>query len=429
MKVLIISNNPLSLSSNNGKTLNSIFSLFEEHEVCQLYFHSGEEPASKICQSFFRLSLKESILNWIKPTRKKGVLSSFNNQQKSITKRDKIIPSNNSYIYPILMIIRDLLWSFSRWYSHSLIDWLSKEKPTIIFFLAGNSGFSHTIALKLKKVLDIPLAIYFTDDYLLSPVKRNPIDKLLYFHLKKIYSKSVSISSMHFTVGELMSYEYSQYFKKKFLPIMNCVVMSNSVMPLLNNEKYLTIVYFGGLHLGRSEMILKFTDILSSINRKYSMDLSLSIYSSSNISNSVKSIFETNNIKFFGSIPSDQIPEVSRGYDCFLHVESDEKYYRSLTRMSVSTKIPEYLSLFRPIIAFGPSEVASMRLLFENNIGITISSDIENKEIESILYEFLTNFEQRKLIADNGLNYANAYFDIKKVSKTLKSQLLQLHAE
>ncbi|MBW7869213.1 MAG: hypothetical protein H3C31_12930 [Brumimicrobium sp.] len=428
MKVLIISNNSLSVSSNNGKTLNSIFSFFEQHEVCQLYFHSGEEPTSTVCRSFFRLSLKDSILNWIKPTEKRAVLPNTKNLCHSRPVKEKLIPANNSIIYPILMIWRDLLWSFSRWYSSNLMEWLSIEKPTIVFFLAGNTGFTHTIAVKISRVLEIPLAIYFTDDYLLFPIKRNIIDTVFHYHLEKKYQRSLSISTMRFTIGEYMADEYSRYFNKTFTPIMNCVEVEEGRAPLANTKKSIKIVYFGGLHLGRADMILRFAIVLSSISKKYFIDVSLSIYSSSHISDSVKRMFEINNINYNRAVPSEQIPEISKNFDCFLHVESDEMYFRSLTRLSVSTKIPEYLSLFRPIIAFGPLEVASMRILSDNNIGLTISSAKEDVEIESILYEFFANYKHRQQKAIDGLKYAMDIFDRKKVAYGFRSQLLQLDA-
>ena len=60
--------------------------------------------------------------------------------------------------------------------------------------------------------------------------------------------------------------------------------------------------------------------------------------------------------------------------DAFLHIESDDESYCSLTKLSVSTKIPEYLISSRLVIGYGPVYLASMKLLKDNNIGIVISN-------------------------------------------------------
>lgn len=62
-----------------------------------------------------------------------------------------------------------------------------------------------------------------------------------------------------------------------------------------------------------------------------------------------------------------------------LHVESFDKRNRTYVRYSVSTKISEYLSSNRVVLAYGPHEVASMQLLKDNNLGCCLT-DLDTKE-------------------------------------------------
>lgn len=43
-RILIISANPITDSSNNGKTMKAMFSNFKRENLAQLYFSQGEVP-------------------------------------------------------------------------------------------------------------------------------------------------------------------------------------------------------------------------------------------------------------------------------------------------------------------------------------------------------------------------------------------------
>ena len=62
-----------------------------------------------------------------------------------------------------------------------------------------------------------------------------------------------------------------------------------------------------------------------------------------------------------------------------VHVESFDNKSRQLTKLSISTKIPEYLATGKPIIAIGPREVASLEYLKDCSLWITNKNDIYNK--------------------------------------------------
>ena len=52
-RILIISHNPFSEISNNGKTLEAIFSKFKKEELFQLYFVDDANADKNYAQSYF----------------------------------------------------------------------------------------------------------------------------------------------------------------------------------------------------------------------------------------------------------------------------------------------------------------------------------------------------------------------------------------
>ena len=55
MKVLVISHNILSHTSNMGRTLLNFFKDFPQESLSQLYFHK-EVPTTDICTDYFRVT-------------------------------------------------------------------------------------------------------------------------------------------------------------------------------------------------------------------------------------------------------------------------------------------------------------------------------------------------------------------------------------
>lgn len=54
-KVLVVSHNVFSTTSNMGKTMVAFFNSWDRENIAQLYFHT-EVPNSDICKKFFRIT-------------------------------------------------------------------------------------------------------------------------------------------------------------------------------------------------------------------------------------------------------------------------------------------------------------------------------------------------------------------------------------
>ena len=78
-------------------------------------------------------------------------------------------------------------------------------------------------------------------------------------------------------------------------------------------------------------------------------------------------------------------------------VQETHDYFSSKTKLSISTKIPEYCLSNRPIIAFGPTNIASFKILIENQIAFVIDSTDDDN---SILNQLNKVFDFKVLVSD-----------------------------
>ena len=69
-------------------------------------------------------------------------------------------------------------------------------------------------------------------------------------------------SSLCFTIGEMMSKEYSDYFNKDFYSIMNSIEIGD-YCENKNNSTQLIVSYFGSIHTDRWKMIIRLAEFFN----------------------------------------------------------------------------------------------------------------------------------------------------------------------
>lgn len=408
LKVLLVSGNNFNQQSNNGKTFEAIFSQFERNDISQLFFQQVGDLDFNYCFQYYNISIFSVLKSIFWPYIKTGheLLEKDNKHnmievQKEIVLRKKI-PSR-------MGIFRDLIWYLGHWFSPELKSWLKKVDPDFIFYVGGGTISNIDIALEISKFLDKPICVYYTDDYLLSPQRKTLFDKVYYSLLEKKIRNLFSKSVLRFTIGDLMTECYKKYFGLDFYTIMNSVKISKYI-PYNNIRDPFIFSYMGGLTLNRWRMLARLAHLLPS-------NAELRVYSVHQLDEQMQRVFDMSGVKFMGAISGDALLEVKLNSDVLVHVESDDERSRLFTRYSVSTKIPEYLASGRPVLGFGPQEVASMRILSDNNIGFQISSSETEEYITKKLSEIVEDFDQRKNMGLRGYKYAKQKFDVENVSK------------
>lgn len=416
MRILVISNNPFSNSFNNGKTLESLFSWVPKDDLAQLFFHASFEPDFSYCKSYYRLSDVDVLKNMF-TCRQVG--ESLINDKKV----GKSIGINYGVIRQYLdlsnfQLFRDYFWKIASPKKERLHAWVEVFSPDVIFFVGGDCGFAHDIVAEIVKRHRVKLYSYFTDDYVVFPEYKNVFKIFQARRLRTIYNKTIELSTYCFTIGDAMASAYSQRFNKKFIAVMNSIVIGNPPLPIEREE--IVITYTGNLGINRWQMIGRLAEELMRLREKFNLKCVLNVYSTNLPSRSILTYFHSVGVVFRGFVVGDALKKVIMDSDILLHVESDNHFYRSFTYLSVSTKIPEYLSSKRVILAFGPVEVASINLLIENDIGFVISSESSSETIHLELYDVLCNADARRRIADNAFKFACKNYDLVKVQKKIK---------
>lgn len=371
MKVLIISGNPFSKYLNNGKTYEAIFSSFEKKEICQLFVRPVDLSLIDFdyCNSYYCIS-DWDIIN--KLTFKQKECGKIITKDNAISLKDQNLYYNKVHAKSglsksgLLGIARDVVWSTGVWKNKQLKQWLDAEAPDVIFVDGGGDCYIYSICLYIHKYLNIPIVYYVTDDYLLYIERKSICQFIHHYFLNNIIRTIVKKSILCYAIGEIMAREYTNFFKKEFEFIMNSVDILPFSPKEMRKSNKLTISYFGSLGLNRGNMIVRIGELLHG-------KFNINVYSFA-IADSLLEKFHELGINYAGSVKDKEFEDAIKQSDFLLHVESDKEQDRKFTKLAISTKIPEYLMHSRLIIAYGPPEIASIKLIKDNNIGLYINS-------------------------------------------------------
>ncbi len=376
-RLLIISNNVLSQTNNNGKTILSYIDGLDKNKVRQLYFNN-EQPTIEGYE-YFRITNRDVFRAkfYNKPSGEKidcilCPAKKEDNNTKKIQQGLKL-PRN-----VITCSIRNWLWGNS-WISSDLLDWLDTFKPTTIFFLGGDTLFAYDICMFIWKRYKCRLALYITDDYIMPRKKEKCLNKIYRNKVKNKMQKCLKEADIFFTVSEPMRVAYKKTFNRDSTIIVN-------MSPLLKREEYqekhenVHLIYTGSLYYGRENVIGLVSKAIRYYNLNNKQKIYLDIYT-----NRIPDMNKANKLKlnkyvrYKGHLDSEGLIKKLNCADILLFVESFEEKYVEKTKFSLSTKVTEYLSIGKPILAIGPKNIGSMKYLEDVAMCVNSSKDIYEK--------------------------------------------------
>jgi glycosyltransferase involved in cell wall biosynthesis len=244
--------------------------------------------------------------------------------------------------------------------------------PDLLYTMLGSNLVSRVV-VEVQNELKVPVVPHVMDDWLGGAYMRSVFRPLLRARMRRDWRRAFARSPIKLAIGEAMAAEYSRRFGGEFTPFMNAVepeYLVPSAPRQLDGSPY-RLVYVGGLHLNRWRSLREVGLALALLARE-GLRAELLVYAHARYKADAKKMAVPGITRFMGPIGHSEVPRTLREADVLLHVESFDRASRTYTRYSVSTKIPEYMGARRPILAYGPHELASIRYVEESGSGMSV---------------------------------------------------------
>lgn len=301
---------------------------------------------------------------------------------------------------------------------NELTEFVKSKDPDIIYLLPYGRRIIK-LALDIKQQFNIPVLPHFMDDWPSTIYKNSSLSLIQRKLTLKTLDNLLNICEKSLVISDAMKKEFEKRYKKtEFFSLMNDVEKYSG--PSTHNElkQKISLCYSGGLHLNRWASLLELCKIIKdniSINE-------IAVYTSPNDWQNTELHFKDFPFVIYkGFIKQTEVLKTLDNYDILIFIESFDENIKEYTRFSISTKIPEYLSLGKTILAVGPSDIASVTYLKENNLAV-VFDDINKDRWSEILKNSLTD---KKLLRNN-IENSKIFFFKNHYRKTQQEKFLRI---
>lgn len=371
MKILVISNTPLSEENSFGNSFENIFEGLENLTFANIYCRSGK-PGNNPRIRFFQITEKSLIRNLCHSSYPSGneVLSTdigdmnFNvNEQKGFEQASKVR-------WQILFWIRDLIWKVGHWKSKELMEFIADFKPDIIFQPIYFSSYINNIVFWAKNHTEIPMIGYITDDcYTLKQWKISPLYWIDRLWKRKKVKRTINQCEILYVISKIQKQEYEKIFIPPCKILTKCADFDREMPVYDRNNNTLLLLYAGNLGAGRWQSLALLAQAVEKI-QKEGYDVTLQIYTGTPLNKRMQRALSHKGCELFKAVPYKKILQYQKQADILVHVEGLSKESRLKVHQSFSTKLVDYFSLAKCIFAIGTEDVASIKHLKENKAAI-----------------------------------------------------------
>ena len=421
MKILVFGEAAWEDTNAYGNTLSNFFSGWKDDKFYH-FFTRNKAPDNDVVSKYFMISIYDIVHNIIKLNKggkcfskeeiEKFSISINSNSQKEYN--DKKTNKHNQFEY----FGMELLWDSKIWIDKPFSNFITEYNPDIFFsFAISPFILSHLIDF-LKKKTHCKIVLFVADDML--NYYRN-LMRVRGLFLTKRFNECIKKADMLYGASQNLCENYKKIYKKDFTPLFKSFCPKDIIETKLN--KPLRIVYTGNLFYGRDKTIKIIAESLKKINAD-SIVAQLEIYVGLNHGEDYSELIIEGTSNVFATRPFEEINRILEEADILLIAESFERKHIDYVHYSFSTKIVDYLSHNKLILAIGPLEDATIDYMHQIQ-GVEV---IEN---ESLIFDRLKQFLDINQIDYNNRiktihEFSTKRHDADIIKKSMRESFLRL---
>ena len=385
-RTLVINADALNQGLGTGTTAANLFAGWPPDRLAQLYLNRRDAGRNARCSQTWRLEFVKDRLPWRpRPGRKPA-------GGKPMPAAPEPRP-RGAAITCLRGAVRTLLDLVPYRLSPHLLHQIHAFRPEVIYSCLGNIQLAVLVG-RLSRREGAATVVHLMDDWLATKHTDSWIWAWHRHMLVRLSRDLLQGCSVCMAISDQMAQEYEITFGRRFGVFMNCVDVSpdEPAPPKPHPGAPIRFVYVGGLHLGRWQSLVEIGEALDVMDDAgtagrlivHAPAADLATYAQGRMPHSME---------IAGPLPPGEVRSVLQRANVMVHVESFGEAERRYTRLSVSTKIPQYLAAGRPILAYGPGEVASCQYVSASGCGVVVGRQDRGDLTEAL----------RRLAGDAGL--------------------------
>lgn len=307
--------------------------------------------------------------------------------------------------------------------SKTYLSMAKKFNPEIIFCALGSDAAMKRCENLMYEFPNSKLVLYIVDDWVNTKINSRYFASFWRHKYDRDFRHIINRADGLLSICQYMTDEYRRIYGKVFYPFHNPVNIAEwqsiDVLPKYENDK-VAILYVGKINDDTTPCLLdmcKTVDELNLMRDSFVFDIYSPDYGSKAF------LFDGKvGVHVFPPIAHEDIPKVMKSYSALFLPLGFSKQSRSYVRLSMPTKLTEYLASGRPVILYCPEEIALAKYLTDKNCAV-MCTDNDTFKLKSTVAS-LQDTDIYNQLVKNSLNLA-AQHDIHSVRERFRETLCE----
>ena len=361
-KVLVVDVNAWREDAPSN-TLMEVFRCWDPEKLALVYTSSAS-PATGICSRFFQISERQVLRSVFQPWTSVG-REVFNqkeeggraNQDEAV--EGKLRSFSHRHFSTLMRLAREMVWKLGHWKSRALRDFIADFHPDVIFVPIFPYAYMGRIQKYILRHSRVPYVAYLADDNYSYDACRFLGEYLHRFWVRNYVGPLARNCNEMFVIVDKEKEDTDARFGTDSVILTKGIDFENRIFTptALNNP--IRFVYTGSLLIGRERSLALVAEAINRLNRERGKVVAeLKIYSQNQPSSSMEKKLNESQSRLCGTVSHQEIETILKYADVVIFVESLFGKSARIAKLSFSTKITDYLSSGKCILAIGSEDIA-----------------------------------------------------------------------
>lgn len=377
-KVLVIGINAWR-EDGTAHTLMDIFRCWDPDRLALVYARA-DLPDTDVCKRYFQISENQIIGSILKPWKKVGRIV----ENTHVVKQSEVEAEHARYTQAhkksssLLPLLREIVWKFGHWKTPALKKFVLDFNPDIIFIPIYPVAYMGRIQRYIAKLTGKPTVCYLADDNYSYDSCQNLCSYIHRFWLRHHVGPIARNCKDMFVIVEKEKEDTDRRFGTDSKILTKSIDFNGRtyVHRQLNNP--LRFIYTGSMIIGRDRTLALVSDAINEVNRqKGEVKAEMFIYSQTEPCDRILRRINIGASHFCGRISRDEVLKVQQEADVVIFAEALDGKEANVAKLSFSTKITDYISNGKCVLAIGRDYIAPIDYFQRNDAAIIAHSPEE----------------------------------------------------
>lgn len=368
-KVLVVGINAWR-EDGTAHTLMDIFRCWDPEKVALVYSRA-DMPNTEVCKHYFQISESDVIRSVFKPWMKVGRVVENTPANKNADAEHARYQQAHKKSASWMSVARECVWKFGHWKTEALRKFVKDFDPDILFIPIYPTVYMGWIQKYIIKLTGKPTVCYLADDNYSYDACKGTFEYLHRWWLRRQVGPIARGSNQMFVIVEKEKEDTDSRFGTDSVILTKSIDFTGKSYQHRTPNSPLKFVYTGSMIIGRDNTLALLADAVNEINATQGgRKAELYIYSQTEPKEEILTRINNDAAHFCGRIGRDEVQKVQQEADVVVFAESLEGKEANAAKLSFSTKITDYISNGKCVLAIGKDYIAPIDYFQRNDSAI-----------------------------------------------------------